>query len=75
MSNQDSGKVYHRKATGDALITVNKHDSDKDLTLFGGCFCPFVQRVWAAFEELEIPYKVCMSTPFVPLPPPLTSYE
>lgn len=24
----------------------------------GACFCPFVQRVWAAFEYLEIPYHV-----------------
>ncbi|KAG6840094.1 hypothetical protein C0991_008992 [Blastosporella zonata] len=27
-------------------------------TLFGSCFCPFVQRVWVSFEFLGIPYKV-----------------
>jgi hypothetical protein len=55
----DKGRVYHTKCTGSALETVNKHDKDQDITLFGSCFCPFVQRAWVAFEFLGIPYKVC----------------
>ncbi|KAF8885770.1 hypothetical protein BD779DRAFT_1532367 [Infundibulicybe gibba] len=54
----DSGKHYHNQCTGNALTTVNKHTADEDITLFGSCFCPFVQRVWVAFEYLGIPYKV-----------------
>lgn len=57
----DLGRVYHTSCTGDALITVNAHQDQEDITLFGSCFCPFVQRVWVAFEVLKIPYKVYMS--------------
>ncbi|KAG0694000.1 thioredoxin-like protein [Suillus ampliporus] len=56
-STTDSGKVYHRECTGPALETVQQHAHDQDITLFAGCFCPFVQRVWAALEYLQIPYK------------------
>ena len=54
----DSGRTYHTQCTGDALITVKAHERDEDMTLFGGCFCPFVQRVWVVFEVLGLPYKV-----------------
>jgi len=54
----DQGRGYHTVATGDALITVKNHEKDQDITLWGANFCPFVQRVWVAFEVLEIPYKV-----------------
>ncbi|THH19641.1 hypothetical protein EW146_g1573 [Bondarzewia mesenterica] len=53
----DSGKRYHREATGLALDTVKKHSAEEDITLFGSCFCPFVQRVWVALEYLGIPYQ------------------
>ncbi|KJA29581.1 hypothetical protein HYPSUDRAFT_125770 [Hypholoma sublateritium FD-334 SS-4] len=53
----DSGKAYHTECTGDALVTVKAHAKDEDITLFGSCFCPFVQRVWVAFEILGISYK------------------
>ncbi|KAK6531455.1 hypothetical protein TWF281_008259 [Arthrobotrys megalospora] len=36
-------KTYHTKATGNALLTVEKHSHDTQLKLYGGCFCPFVQ--------------------------------
>ncbi|KAJ7599879.1 thioredoxin-like protein [Mycena floridula] len=54
----DAGKTYHKQCTGLALETVNDHQEEADITLFGSCFCPFVQRVWLAAEFLEIPYKV-----------------
>ena len=54
----DTGRVYHTRCTGAALDTVIKHSKDEDITLFGSCFCPFVQRAWIAFEYLGIPYKV-----------------
>lgn len=55
---EDKGRAYHTKCTGAALNTVNRQDKDEDITLFGSCFCPFVQRVWVAFEFLGVPYKV-----------------
>ncbi|KAF7290923.1 Glutathione transferase [Mycena chlorophos] len=53
-----SPKSYHLICTGLALDTVNKHQAPEDITLFGSCFCPFVQRAWAAMEALGVPYKV-----------------
>lgn len=58
----DKGRAYHTKCTGAALNTVTRQIKDEDITLFGSCFCPFVQRVWVAFEFLGVPYKVCSFT-------------
>lgn len=58
----DTGKRYHNHCTGEALQTVQRHAADEDITLFAGCFCPFVQRVWVALEYLGIPYKVRVSS-------------
>jgi glutathione S-transferase len=60
----DSGKAYHTECIGDALVTVKAHQKDEDITLFGSCFCPFVQRVWVAFEILGIPYKYYEVDPY-----------
>lgn len=57
-SNGDTGKSYHLQCTGDALHTVDVHSAPADVTLFGGCFCPFVQRVWAALEYTSMGYQV-----------------
>ncbi|PFH50409.1 hypothetical protein AMATHDRAFT_145151 [Amanita thiersii Skay4041] len=65
MSNKfDSGKLYHIKCTGDALVTAEAHSVDAPITLFGACFCPFVHRVWVALEYLGIPYKVNEINPY-----------
>ncbi|KAG6836027.1 hypothetical protein H0H93_012172 [Arthromyces matolae] len=58
----DSGRHYHKECTGLALETVKAHQTPEDITLFGSCFCPFVQRVWVAFEVLGIPYKVTIAS-------------
>ncbi|TFY50346.1 hypothetical protein EVG20_g11571 [Dentipellis fragilis] len=60
----DSGKQYHRQSTGLALETVKRHGAEEDITLFGSCFCPFVQRVWVASEYLGIPYKYYEVDPY-----------
>nr|GAT44390.1 glutathione transferase [Mycena chlorophos] len=59
-----SPKSYHLVCTGLALETVNKHQAPEDITLFGSCFCPFVQRVWAAMEVLGVPYKYYEVDPY-----------
>ncbi|KAJ7368788.1 thioredoxin-like protein [Mycena albidolilacea] len=57
-------KNYHLKCTGAALDTVTQHSEAEDITLFGSCFCPFVQRVWIALEYLQIPYKYYEVDPY-----------
>ncbi|KAF9063095.1 glutathione S-transferase [Rhodocollybia butyracea] len=59
-----TGKAYHIECTGQALETAQKHTQDQDITLFGSCFCPFVQRVWTSFEYLQIPYKYYEVDPY-----------
>jgi hypothetical protein len=36
--NEEQQKTYHKKATGNALVTVKKHSKDNVLKLFGSCF-------------------------------------
>ncbi len=55
---QDSGRSYHRECTGDAAVTAKAHSERQAITLFGSCFCPFVQRVWIALEHLGFDYTV-----------------
>ena len=31
-------KTYHKKATGNALVTVKNHSKEEDLKLYGSCF-------------------------------------
>jgi glutathione S-transferase len=61
----DTGRSYRTECTGLALETVKAHEEPADITFFAACFCPFVQRVWIAFELLGVPYKVsAILTPF-----------
>ncbi|KAJ4296471.1 hypothetical protein N0V90_006516 [Kalmusia sp. IMI 367209] len=57
-------KTYHKKATGNALVTVKNHSKEDDLKLFGSCFCPFVQRVWISLEHKKIPYQYIEVDPY-----------
>ncbi|KAK6356488.1 hypothetical protein TWF718_000847 [Orbilia javanica] len=57
-------KTYHTKATGNALLTVEKHSYDAPLKLYGGCFCPFVQRVWIALELSGLEYQYIEVDPY-----------
>lgn len=57
-------KVYHTKATGAALATVEEHSAESDLKLYGGCFCPFVQRVWIALELTGLKYQYIEVDPY-----------
>ncbi|KAF8548259.1 glutathione S-transferase [Imleria badia] len=60
----DTGKLYHNHCTGEALHTVECHVADEHITLFAGCFCPFVQRAWVTLEHLGIPYKTDEVDPY-----------
>lgn len=49
--------ILDRQASGAALENVRKHSQKAPLTLFGSCFCPFVQRAWIALDYSEIDYE------------------
>ncbi len=55
---QDSGRSYHLECTGEAQETAKAHSRPENITLFGSCFCPFVQRVWVTLEHFGFDYKV-----------------
>jgi len=57
-------KSYHTKATGAALATVKKHSKEHNLKLYGGCFCPFVQRVWISLEAKQLLYQYIELDPY-----------
>jgi glutathione S-transferase len=61
---QDTGRAYHTACTGSALNTAQAHKSDAEITLYGACFCPFVQRVWVALEYFGLPYKYYEVDPY-----------
>jgi glutathione S-transferase len=50
-------KTYHKQATGLAWKTVEAHSAEKDLRLYGSCFCPFVHRVWISLEHKRLDYQ------------------
>ncbi|KAF3265820.1 hypothetical protein TWF217_002350 [Orbilia oligospora] len=64
-------KTYHTKATGNALITVEEHSHPVELKLYGGCFCPFVQRVWIVLELSGLEYQYIEVDPYKGLVPAL----
>ncbi|KAI0634950.1 glutathione S-transferase C-terminal-like protein [Trametes polyzona] len=61
---KDTGRSYHLECTGEALRTAQAHSSPENITLFGSCFCPFVQRVWVALEHLGIDYHYYEVDPY-----------
>ncbi|KAH8697566.1 hypothetical protein BGW36DRAFT_397245 [Talaromyces proteolyticus] len=61
---QTQTKSYHKKATGQAQLTVRNRSKDDELKLFASCFCPFVQRVWIALEMKGISYQYIEVDPY-----------
>ncbi|KAL8749155.1 MAG: hypothetical protein Q9199_007858 [Rusavskia elegans] len=57
-------KTYHKKATGEALVTAKKHSKDHELKLYGSCFCPFVQRVWISLQSKGLAYQYIEIDPY-----------
>jgi len=58
----------HPQASGLAEETVKNHQTDCELVLYGGWFCPFTQKCWLALEERGIPYKYIETNPFSKTP-------
>ncbi|KAE8150759.1 glutathione S-transferase [Aspergillus avenaceus] len=56
--------AVHPEATGPAKSLVLKHSAEQPLKIYAGWFCPFVQRVWLALEEKQIPYQYIEVNPY-----------
>ncbi|RAH78480.1 glutathione S-transferase [Aspergillus japonicus CBS 114.51] len=54
----------HPEATGPAKALVASHQAEQPLKFYAGWFCPFVQRVWLALEEKQIPYQYIEVNPY-----------
>ncbi|CAI7607584.1 unnamed protein product [Penicillium bialowiezense] len=52
------------EASGLAKVLVDRHQAEQPLKLYAGWFCPFVQRVWLALEEKNIPYQYIEVNPY-----------
>ncbi|CCC07674.1 hypothetical protein SMACR_01241 [Sordaria macrospora] len=50
--------------TGAAASFASSHSSDHPLKLYGGWFCPFVQRVWITLAEKNIPHQYIEINPY-----------
>ncbi|KAJ2960372.1 hypothetical protein NQ176_g11056 [Zarea fungicola] len=50
--------------TGAAAILAVKHADSQPLKLYGGWFCPFVQRSWIVLEEKRISYQYVEINPY-----------
>ncbi|KAK3395999.1 glutathione S-transferase [Sordaria brevicollis] len=50
--------------TGAAATFAAQHSSEHPLKLYGGWFCPFVQRVWITLAEKDIPHQYIEINPY-----------
>ncbi|EGZ76555.1 glutathione S-transferase [Neurospora tetrasperma FGSC 2509] len=50
--------------TGAAALFASSHSSPHPLKLYGGWFCPFVQRVWITLAEKRIPHQYIEINPY-----------
>lgn len=56
------------KTTGAATKLAAKHANDHPLKLYGGWFCPFVQRSWIVLCEKNIPHQYIEINPYKKAP-------
>lgn len=54
--------------TGAAAKLAQAHAEPRPLKLYGGWFCPFVQRSWMVLEEKKIPYEYQEINPYKKAP-------
>ncbi|KAF2969190.1 hypothetical protein GQX73_g4392 [Xylaria multiplex] len=52
------------KPTGAAEALASAHESEHPLKLYGGWFCPFVQRAWIVLHEKGIPHQYVEINPY-----------
>ena len=64
MAPNEVDRTIYASATGKALETAKKHEAEKEVKLYAGWFCPFVQRTWITLEEKVIPYEYIEINPY-----------
>lgn len=64
--NVDTG--LHAHTSGAAADLAAKHQAEHDLQLYGGWFCPFVQRAWITLCEKQIPHQYIEINPYKKAP-------
>ncbi|KAI0398942.1 glutathione S-transferase [Xylaria palmicola] len=52
------------KPTGAAAEFAAQHTAEHPLKLYGGWFCPFVQRAWIVLHEKKIPHQYVEINPY-----------
>ncbi|KAI1115568.1 glutathione S-transferase [Nemania sp. NC0429] len=52
------------RTTGAAAAFAASHAAEQDLKLYGGWFCPFVQRSWIVLHEKRIPHQYVEIDPY-----------
>jgi len=56
--------TLHDKPTSAAASLAAAHSADHPLKLYGGWFCPFVQRAWVVLVEKNIPHQYVEINPY-----------
>jgi len=56
--------LSHPSPSGAAFELAQAHSSPEPLKLYGGWFCPFVQRAWIVLVEKEIPHQYIEINPY-----------
>ncbi|RYO86420.1 hypothetical protein DL766_007389 [Monosporascus sp. MC13-8B] len=56
------------RTTGAAAVFATDHASEHPLKLYGGWFCPFVQRAWIVMHEKNIPHQYIEINPYKKAP-------
>ncbi|KAI1078675.1 glutathione S-transferase [Whalleya microplaca] len=56
------------RTTGAAVKFAAAHQDDQPLKLYGGWFCPFVQRSWIVLHEKQIPHQYVEINPYKKAP-------
>lgn len=64
MAPQNVDKTIHPHATGAAARLAAQHQSEHELKLYAGWFCPFVQRTWIVLNEKRIDYQYIEINPY-----------
>ncbi len=54
----------HPHTSGRAAVFAQAHSSPNPLILYGGWFCPFVQRSWITLHEKRIPHQYFEINPY-----------
>ncbi|KAI1199205.1 glutathione S-transferase [Nemania serpens] len=62
MASVDTSLPAH--PTGAAASFAASHAAEHDLKLYGGWFCPFVQRSWIVLHEKRIPHQYVEINPY-----------